>query len=130
MNRMNLILSQARTSTVYDKDETGHGAHFAFGDDTQTRWATDDGTRQAWVAIDFLKPQTVNHVHISEDYVNRVQKFELQHLAGREWKTIFLGSTLGDDFQKSFSTVTASEFRLNILEATNRPTINNIESIK
>ena len=43
------------------------------------------------------------------------------------WKTIFNGTTLGDDFQKSFAPVTAQEFRLNILDATNGPTINEIE---
>ena len=37
------------------------------------------------------------------------------------------GTALGDDFQSSFSPVTAREFRLNILEATQGPTINEIE---
>ncbi|MEJ0091710.1 MAG: alpha-L-fucosidase [Limisphaerales bacterium] len=118
---------KATASSVYGEDDGGYAAQLAFDGDDQTRWATDDGTRQAWVAIDFLKPQTVNHVRISEAYAGRVQKFEPQYLDGDEWKTIFAGTTLGDNFQKSFSAVTAREFRLNILKATNGPTINEIE---
>jgi hypothetical protein len=40
---------------------------------------------------------------------------------------IFTGATLGEQFQKSFEPVTAREFRLNILEATEGPTINEIK---
>ncbi|MGH7991128.1 MAG: alpha-L-fucosidase, partial [Limisphaerales bacterium] len=118
---------KATASNVYQNDEVDYGAQFAFDGDDQTRWATDDATKQAWIAIDFLKPQTVNGVHISEAYPNRVQNFELQYRAGGGWKTIFTGATLGDDFQKSFATVTAREFRLNILDASEGPTINEIE---
>jgi alpha-L-fucosidase len=114
-------------SNVYRNDNSDYGAQQAFDEDDQTRWATDDGTRQAWIAADFLKPQTVSHVLISEAYPNRVQIFEFQYRDGDDWKNIFNGTTLGDNFQKSFEPVTAREFRLNILDATDGPTINEIE---
>ncbi len=66
-------------------------------------------------------------MRISEAYPNRVQQFEFQYRDGDGWKTIFAGTTLGDNFQKSFEPVTAREFRLNILDATAGPTINEIE---
>jgi hypothetical protein len=56
-----------------------------------------------------------------------VQRFEFQYREAGGWKTIFKGTTLGDDFQKSFAPVTAREFRLNILDASEGPTINEIE---
>jgi alpha-L-fucosidase len=56
-----------------------------------------------------------------------VQKFEFQHRAGDEWKTIITGTTIGGQFEKSFPAVTAQEFRLNILDATDGPTIAEIE---
>jgi hypothetical protein len=56
-----------------------------------------------------------------------VQKFEFQYRAGDGWKTIFQGTTLGREFQKKFEPVTAREFRLDILDAADGPTISEIE---
>jgi alpha-L-fucosidase len=114
-------------SNIYQNDNADYGPQFAFDDDDQTRWATDDDVKQAWIAVDFFKPRTTSHVRISEAYPNRVQKFEFQYRDGGAWKTIFAGTTLGDDFRKSFAPVTAHEFRLNVLEAAIGPTINEIE---
>ena len=40
------------------------------------------------------------------------------------------GTTLGRGFQKQFPPVTAREFRLNILDATDGPTISEIEFLE
>jgi len=118
---------KATASNIFANDISNYGPLRAFDEDEQTRWATDNGTKQAWIAVDFLKPRTVSHVHVSEAYPDRIQKFEFQYRDGNDWKIIFSGTTLGDDFQKSFNPVTAREFRLNILDATDGPTINEIE---
>ncbi len=118
---------KATASNVYHNDPADYGAEFAFDGDTQTRWATDNGTKQAWVAVNYPGPRTVDHVRISEAFPNRVQQFEFQCRNGNDWKTLFTGTTLGDDFQQSFSAVTAQEFRLNILDANQGPTISEIE---
>lgn len=117
----------ATASNVFQNDEDTYGPQFAFDGDPETRWATDGETRQAWIAIEYSLPRTVGHVHISEAYPNRVQSFVLQYRNGGDWKPIFAGTTLGDDFQRAFAAVTAREFRLNILNATEGPTINEIE---
>ena len=98
----------------------------AFDDDSATRWATDNGTKQAWIAATLASPQTIGSVTISEAYA-RVRKFEFQYRDGADWKTIFAGTTLGEQFHQKFVPVTAREFRLNILDATEGPTINEIE---
>ena len=118
---------KATASNVYQNDQADYGARFAFDGDKQTRWATDDGTKQAWVAIRYPKARTVNEVSISEAYAPRVQKFELQYRDGGDWKTIFGGTTLGENFEKHFDPVTATEFRLNITDASDAPTINEID---
>ena len=117
----------ASASNVFQNEDGNYGPQFAFDHDAQTRWATDENVKQAWVAVNYTKPQTVNHVRISEAYANRVQQFEFQYRADGEWKMLFAGTTLGDHFEKSFTPVTAHEFRLNILDATQGPTINEIE---
>ena len=121
---------KATASNVYQNDVADYGAQSAFDGDDQTRWATDDATKQAWIAADFLKPKTVSRVRIAEAYPNRVRQFTFQYRDGDEWKTIFAGTTLGDNYQKSFQPVTAREFRLNILNATQGPTINEIELLE
>ena len=118
---------EATASNVYRNDEADYGAHFAFDGDEQTRWATDDGTKQAWVAVQYPKPRTINEVFISEAYAPRIQKFELQYRDDGNWKTIFGGTTLGEKFEKHFEPVTATEFRLNITDAMGAPTINEID---
>ena len=120
----------ATASNVYQGDEDEYGAPFAFDDSRDTRWATDDATREAWIAAEFQKPRTVGKVVISEAFPGRVQKFQLQYSAGGEWKTIFEGTRLGDNFQRSFDPVTAQAFRLNILDARKGPTINEIQLLE
>jgi len=117
-------------SEVYHNDTKEYGAEFAFDGDMGTRWATDDATKQAWVAIEFPKLETVNEVHIAEAYPGRVRQFALQYFDGQRWETIFNGTTIGTDFEKSFPTVTARQFRLNVFDAAVGPTINEIELTK
>jgi alpha-L-fucosidase len=121
---------KATASNVYQNDNADYGPQWAFDDDDQTRWATDNNIKQAWVAADFRQPQTIGRVQISEAFAGRVQKFEFQYRSGNDWKTIFSGTTLGENFRKSFEPVTAREFRLNILDATGGPTINEIELLQ
>jgi hypothetical protein len=52
-----------------------------------------------------------------------VKKFALEHKGGSEWKTIFTGTAIGEGFSRDFPPVTVREVRLNILEATEGPTI-------
>jgi alpha-L-fucosidase len=124
------VTIKANASNVFQNDTEDYGAQLAFDGDDQTRWATDDGTKRAWIAADFLKTRTVSRVRISEAYPNRVQQFTFQYRSGDDWKTIFDGTTLGDHYQKSFEPVTAREFRLNVLDATEGPTISEIELLE
>lgn len=120
---------QATASNVYQNDTAHYGPQMAFDGDSQARWATDKNIKQAWLAIAFDKSRTVGRVQVRETYPGRVQKFELQYRDGEddEWKTILTGTTLGADYQKSFSPVTARQFRLNILEAADGPSISEME---
>jgi hypothetical protein len=60
-----------------------------------------------------------------------VQKFEFQYRNGDQWKTIYSGTKIGRWHQQKLDPpVTAREFRLNILDATDGPTIADIELIE
>jgi alpha-L-fucosidase len=117
---------RATASNVYHNQMAEYGPQFAFDGDPDTRWATDAGERQAWIAVSLNSSRTVQSVTIREAY-DRVRKFEFQYRDGENWKTIFTGTTLGERFGRRFGPITAREFRLNILEATDGPTISEIE---
>jgi len=112
---------RARASNVFQKN-SAYNASKAVDDDSATRWATDSGTQKAWLEVDLGKKATFNRVTINEEY-NRVQEFELQYRDGNRWKNFAKGTKLGHDYSKQFEPVTARYVRLNILKATDGPTI-------
>src|SRR4029077_2175528 len=113
---------RAEASNIYHNQTNDYGPQMAFDGDPNTRWATDNGTKQAWVAVTLNSPRTVRNVKIREAY-DRVRKFEFQRRDGAAWKTIFRGTTLGSHFHHEFAPVTGREFRLRVLDATDGPTI-------
>jgi alpha-L-fucosidase len=120
---------KAVASNVFQKNRQ-FGPEQALDDDDATRWATDAGTQQAWLEVDLGTAVAVGAVKIDEAYAGRVEKFELQYKEGEQWKTIFAGTRLGEDFQRKFPPVTARQVRLNILQASDGPTINEFQLFK
>ncbi len=112
---------KATASNVF-QNSPAYGPDKAFDDDPGTRWATDAGVQQAWLEVDLGKPVTFARAAISEEY-GRVQRFELQYQEGADWKTFLQGTRLGEKYSQDFPPVTARHVRLNILEATDGPTI-------
>jgi alpha-L-fucosidase len=116
---------KATASNVYQGQEE-FSAEKALDGDSATRWATDSGTHQAWLEADLGKPMGFSRVAVDEwaPGGQRVRRFELQTWNGTEWKTFYQGSTIGEKWQKVIKPITAQRVRLNILEATEGPTIN------
>jgi len=115
-------------SNVYQKDQA-YGPGKALDGDDETRWATDGGTKQAWLEADLGKPKEFSKVVIKE-WGDRIMSFELQYKSGEEWKTIFKGEKVGKDFKKTFPAVTAQVVRLNIMDASEGPTIEELQLMK
>ena len=113
---------KATASNVYRKMST-YGPDKALDDDPDTRWATDAGTHEAWLEVDLGKPTAIGRAFVHEAYASRVREFELQCKDGDAWRTIARGTTLGERRTLEFEPVTARIFRLNILKATEGPTI-------
>ena len=119
---------QVTASNVYQNQED-YSADKAFDGDPETRWATDVGTKQAWLEVDLGKPTTFSRVAIDEwgDGGKRIQSFELQYQSDNGWKTFYRGATVGAKWEKSFDPMEARRIRLNIIEATEGPTINELQ---
>ncbi len=112
---------KATASNTYRRDSTYGPAQAIDGDD-ETRWATDGGTKQAWLEVDLGQPATFDAVEIDEVY-DRVRSFKLEYQDAQQWKTFYQGTALGEQFSARFGPVTAQRVRLNVLDATDGPTI-------
>ena len=112
---------KVKASNVFE-NTAAHSSDKALDDDPATRWATDYGVKQAWFEVDLGKPVTFNRVKISEAY-ERVRKFELQYRNSDQWRTFAIGTKIGPEYTKQCEPVTARYVRLNILNATEGPTI-------
>jgi alpha-L-fucosidase len=113
---------QATASNVFASMED-YGADKAFDDDESTRWATDAGTREAWLEVDFGAPQKFGRVTIDEACGMRIQRFALQRRQGHTWETFYTGTTIGPKWSVEFEPMTAQALRLHILEASEGPTV-------
>lgn len=114
---------KATASNVYRNMVDRYGPAMAVDDDPDTRWATDAGTNQAWLTVDLGRPQTIDRAVIREAYAHRVEKFELQAQEGDAWNTFARGTRIGEEFTIRFEAVTAQVVRLDIIRATEGPTI-------
>ena len=115
---------KAAASNVFSK-MSRYGPDKALDDDPDTRWATDAGTRQAWLEVDLGKATTIDRTMIDEciEWGRRVRRFELQFKDGDAWKSVLEGAGIGRRYTKPFPPAPARHVRLNILEATDGPTI-------
>ena len=113
----------ATASNVFQGMIDSYGPAKAMDDDSDSRWATDAGTHEAWLEVDLGQSTSISRVVIDEAYEDRIRKFELQAQQGDDWQTIFAGETVGRNFTRKFPPITARRVRLNILEATEGPTI-------
>ena len=95
----------------------------AFDDDPTTRWGAGTDTKSGWLAVDLGEERTIGRLYVDESTWDRVRRFELQVQKNGHWQAIHCGTTIGTDYTAKFEPVTARHVRLNILEATDVPTI-------
>ena len=122
-----LALGRPATASNVFEAQAAFGPDKAFDDDEGTRWATDYGTHAAWLQVDLGTPQSIGQAILCEEYGRRVQEFELQVQDGEAWRTFARGKEIGPELRVTFSPVTARIVRLNILSATEGPTLSEFE---
>jgi alpha-L-fucosidase len=103
---------------------TQFGPDKAVDDDPETRWATSDDVKQAWLEVELAQPTSISRLVIRE-LDPRLTRYQLQFKPAKDapWKVAYEGTRAGTDFTASFEPVTAGCVRLNILESSRPPTI-------
>ncbi len=121
---VSLLSGKPATASDVHGNETELGADKAVDDDSETRWATNDGVRQCWLQVDLGEPTQIARVYLSE-FAPRIRKFQIEYKLQENdaWQIALAGTDVGNDFHASFAPVLARYVRLNILDASNSPTI-------
>jgi alpha-L-fucosidase len=112
---------RATASSVWE-NQPEWTAEKAVDGDSETRWGGGVGTRQGWLELDLGSAKRFNSVLIEEGW-GRIQHFEIQVKDDNQWRTILDGKEIGPYFIRQIHPTTARYVRLNILDATDVPTI-------
>ena len=112
---------KATASNWFRKSET-YAPDKAVDGDPDTRWGCDYGTHWCWLEVDLGEAKTFDRAAISEPY-GRVKEFELQVKNNGGWKTFHRGTTIGEDLNIKFASVTGRHVRLNLQKTTEGPSI-------
>jgi alpha-L-fucosidase len=108
-----------RASSIFDAT---FGPENAFDAKAQTTWRAAKNETTGWLEVSFDKPESIGYISV-EERGNRTRHFRLEYKDGDDWKTAFEGERIGFSFGHAFASVTAKTFRLNIVEATSFPVI-------
>ena len=115
---------KATASNVF-RNMAEYAAEKAFDGNSETRWATDSGTKSAWLEVDLGKPLVIGRCLIEQAFpeLQRVRKFAVEYWQDGKWQACYRGENLGPTLEAAFPPVTARRVRLNITEATDGPTL-------
>jgi alpha-L-fucosidase len=120
-----------KKSAVASSSAAGLSADKAIDSDPESFWKAATGQTSGWVQVTFEKPARIGHVAMVENVRNNgIRKWKLEYKEGQgsDWKTALEGTRIGRSYSADLpAPVTASAFRLNILEAGGQPQINELQ---
>jgi alpha-L-fucosidase len=113
----------ATASSVWSPE---YDAAKAFDNDEATRWGAAAGSRSGWLQVDLGTETFVGGAEVREIGYPRTREFVLEYRVGPEgdtWRELARGTELGVRKEIAFAPVRARYVRLNVLKATEVPTI-------
>jgi alpha-L-fucosidase len=103
--------------------QPGYEADKAVDGDETTRWGAAADARSGWLEVDLGNEALIGRAVIKELGYHRTQQFAIEWKDGGVWKELARGTTIAGEKEIKFQPVTARYVRLNILKATEVPTI-------
>ncbi len=124
----NLVAGKQATASNSRGGLPAYGAANVLDGSLDTFWTTDDGVRSAWIEIDLGAATTFDILSVQEriELGQNVESYHLEYLAGREWKRVVAGTTIGQKRLDRFAPVAARKVRLVIDRALGCPAISSI----
>ncbi|TWU37905.1 Xylosidase/arabinosidase [Novipirellula aureliae] len=121
---LNIAEKKSVTASASSTHSSSYSAQKAFDGNLGTRWAST-GESTPWLEVEFDSTVTVHGVKIVE-YHDRIRSYKVQ-VYNESWETIFVGGNPSSNKTYDFPAVTGSKFRLQVTEATDGPTIKELE---
>jgi alpha-L-fucosidase len=96
--------------------------------DTDTYWYSESDDEKCQIEINFDKPINANILKISEHIAlgQRIKEFHFEIKSKNQWKSIKIGTTIGNKRLIRFSTTDINAIRITILETKDIPVISEI----
>lgn len=101
----------------------GFEADKAGVDNAGGRWSAAEGMRSGWLEVDFGKEVLVGRAFVREVSHPRVEQYAVEYFDVDAWKILAEGNAIAGEKLVPFTPVIARRFRLNILKASDVPTI-------
>ena len=125
------ISHQAKASASgFWNESPGHNPEMAVDSSSGTRWAAERSARAAWLAVDLGKEKDIRRIRVEEpaEYA-RISRFDIQVKdASGQWQTIATGRTINGCKEFPLTQpVRGREFRLNVIEASDSPTLSEFQ---
>jgi alpha-L-fucosidase len=114
----------AKASSVYKNDKEFDPGR-AIDDDSNTRWAAEEGAGESWLEIDLGTSREFDGAFLSEGW-DRVKSFVLETRDDerKPWRPFYQGTTIGTaGLTIAFQRAKGRYIRLHILDASAGPTI-------
>ena len=116
-------LSEGKSARASSTWGPGYEADKAFDGDESTRWGAAPNSRSGWLEVDLGKETRIGRAVIMELGYHRTQEFIIEFKQGDVWKELRRGTTIAGPRVFDFPPLTARYVRLNILKASEVPTI-------
>jgi alpha-L-fucosidase len=101
----------------------GYSAAEAVDNNESTRWGAKPGSRSGWLELDLGTERQISEINVIESSHARTQEFVIEYRDGENWKEIVSGKTINGERKYTIPTITARYVRLDILQASEVPTI-------
>lgn len=105
----------------YHQNNADYKGSKAVDGDENTRWATDDNTKNATLDLTFESPITFNKANFKafESVRNKINAYNIEYWDGEKWVVGFEGGQMTGDTQVTFDPITSDKIRLNVTDALN-----------
>ena len=126
--RMPSRFRSVRASNVF-RGRPEYGPEMAFDGDPGTRWATDAGTRSAWIEVELREAAVVRGLKVVEpERYRRVRAYRVMGRVDGRWRELVRGEAIEEGAAR-FAEVRLSAIRLELLDASEGPTLAEIEIV-
>jgi alpha-L-fucosidase len=113
-------------------EQQGHQGRAILDRDPQSYWTTEEGVESATLEVHLARTLTFNRALLQENIAvgQRIESFRLEAWAGKSWRELARGTTIGYKRLLTFAAVTSARVRIVIERSRTSPTLSSFGLFK